>query len=68
MFKSGCFNACASVTTSWLVKFHQVKMSSGLDRDPYEISSFIGKIVTVLSTSGQRHQGCLIAVDPVSSR
>ena len=53
---------------SWLALLHSVKMSSGLDFDPYELDSWIGKIVSVCGSSGKRHVGRLIAIDPVSSR
>lgn len=42
-------------------------MNSGLESDPYELNSYIGKIVSVQGLTGSRRIGRLIALDPVSS-
>jgi len=55
------------VSETWLALFSKVKMNSGLECDPYELNSFIGEIVSVSSSTGVRHIGRLIALDPVSS-
>ena len=56
------------VSETWLALLGKVKMTSGLDRDPYELNSYIGQIVSVSGLTGLRHIGRLIALDPVSSR
>ena len=56
------------MSETWLALFSKVKMTSGLECDPYELNSFIGEIVSVSSLAGARHIGRLIALDPVSSR
>ena len=57
------------MSETWLAAlFSKVKMNSGLKSDPYELNSYIGKIVSVQGLTGSRRIGRLIALDPVSSR